>query len=216
MNKTMRMIKNYLDIVCKDAKCELNYQTPYQLLVAVILSAQCTDKRVNIVTGYLFKKAKNPFEMTKLNLEELENIIKPCGLYHAKAKAILEMSNDLIQKYNGNLPEKREELMKLRGVGRKTANVVLSNCFNGDEIAVDTHILRIAKRLNLVTDNATPYETEMALRKNTEPLTRTKTHHQLISFGRNICTARNPKCDICELKNICKYYKKSKKNIQNS
>ncbi len=210
--KKFDSIKNYLNKLFPNASCSLNFGTPYELLVAVMLSAQCTDKRVNLVTKSLFKLANTPEKMLKLGEENLKQIIRPCGFYNAKAKAIIETSADIINKYNGKLPQTLEELTTLRGVGRKTANVVIANAFGGQTIAVDTHVHRVSKRLGFASNNSTPYECEMNLLKIVPESERSKTHHQLIMFGREICKAIHPKCEICELKNICLYYKNKIKN----
>ncbi len=208
--KKFDRIKTYLNELFENASCSLNFSTPYELLVAVMLSAQCTDKRVNIVTKDLFKVANTPEKMLKLGEEKLKQIIHPCGFYNAKSKAIIETSGDIISKFNGKLPKTLEELTSLRGVGRKTANVVIANAFGGQTIAVDTHVHRVSKRLGLADENSTPYECEMSLLKIVPENERSKTHHQLIMFGREICKAIKPKCEICKLKDICLYYKNHK------
>ena len=215
--KKFEKIKNYLNELFPNASCALNFSTPYELLIAVMLSAQCTDKRVNIVTKDLFKIANTPQKMLKLGEEKLKNIIHPCGFYNAKSKAIIETSADLINKFNGEVPKTMEELTTLRGVGRKTANVVIANAFGGQTIAVDTHVHRVSKRLGLASENSTPYECEMSLLKIVPYEERTLTHHQIILFGREICKAIHPKCEICKLKDICLFYKnKRRKNEKNS
>ena len=180
------------------------------MLVAVILSAQCTDKRVNIVTKDLFKIANVPEQMISLGESKLKEIIYPCGFYNNKAKSIISMSKELIKKFNGVVPATLEELTCLDGVGRKTANVVMSVAFNKQTIAVDTHVHRVSKRLGLTKQNSTPLNCEMDLLKIIPQNKQSKFHHQTIWFGRDICKAQNPKCEICELKNICNYYKNKK------
>ncbi len=205
--KKFEKIKAYLNELYPNASCALNFSTPYELLVAVMLSAQCTDKRVNIVTKDLFKIANTPQKMLKLGETKLKQIIHPCGFYNAKSKAIIETSADLINKFNGEVPKTLEELTTLRGVGRKTANVVIANAYGGQTIAVDTHVHRVSKRLGLASENSTPYECEMSLLKIVPYSERSLTHHQIILFGREICKAIRPKCEICKLKDICLFYK---------
>lgn len=200
-------ILSYFDELFPDADCALNFSTPYELLIAVILSAQCTDKRVNVVTNDLFKEANTPEKMLQLGEEKLKQIIFPCGFYNNKAKAILKTSKDLIERFDGNVPSDLETLTTLDGVGRKTANVVIANAFGGQTIAVDTHVHRVSKRLGLTKDNSTPYQCEMDLLKIVPYDKRSKFHHQMILFGRNICKAIKPNCEICKLKDVCKYYK---------
>lgn len=204
-------ILSYFDELFPDADCALNFSTPYELLIAVILSAQCTDKRVNVVTKDLFKEANTPEKMLQLGEEKLKQIIFPCGFYNNKAKAILKTSKDLIERFDGNVPSDLETLTTLDGVGRKTANAVIANAFGGQTIAVDTHVHRVSKRLGLTKDNSTPYQCEMDLLKIVPYDKRSKFHHQMILFGRNICKAIKPNCEICKLKDVCKYYK----NINN-
>lgn len=205
--KKLEKIIDYFDRLFPEPACALDFASAYELLVAVILSAQCTDKRVNIVTKDLFKLASTPQQMLNLGIDKLKTVIYPCGFYNAKSKAIIETSEDIIKKFNGEVPSSLEDLTTLRGVGRKTANVVIANAFNGQTIAVDTHVHRISKRLDLTSENSTPYQCEMDLLKIVPKDNRSKFHHQMILFGRNICKAIKPNCDICELKDICKYHK---------
>ena len=196
-----------LDKIFPEPKCELEYNSVYQLLVAVILSAQCTDKRVNIVTKELFKNYDTPEKMLTLTQEELEDKIHSCGFYHNMAKNILSMSKDLIEKFDGKVPMDIEKMQSLAGVGRKTANVVYSEAFKGDAIAVDTHVLRVSNRLGFVkTEN--PYKCELALMELFDKSRWGKLHLQLVHFGRYICKAINPKCDECPFIKICNYYAK--------
>lgn len=198
---------SYFDELYPNPKCALNFSSPYELLVAVILSAQCTDKRVNIVTTTLFKLANTPEKMLALGKDNLKEIIFPCGFYNNKSTAIIETSEDLIKRFNSQVPSTLTELTSLRGVGRKTANVVIANAFGGQTIAVDTHVHRVSKRLGLAKQNSTPFDCEMSLVKIVPFERRSKFHHQTIWFGRTICKAINPNCEICKLKDICKYYK---------
>jgi len=181
---------------------ELKFDSVFELLVAVILSAQCTDKRVNQVTQILFPIANTPQKILELGQLELEKIIKPCGYYHAKAKHIIATSKMLLENYGGEVPADFEELVKLPGVGRKTANVVTSVAFKNPAIAVDTHVFRLANRLKLATGK-TPLEVEVGLQKIIPREKWSDAHHWLIWHGREICKARNPKCADCPLKNVC-------------
>ena len=201
---------NYLEKLFKEAKTELNFSTPFETLVAVILSAQCTDKRVNEVTSVLFKKYNTPKDFAKLKQEQLEKMIYSLGFYHNKAKNIIKMSNQLLNDYGGELPKSSIELQKLAGVGRKTANVVSSIIFNENVMGVDTHIFRVLNRIGLTCQN-TPEKTEKEFSKKYPTYLNHDAHYRLVLFGRYHCTARSPKCSECELRSICKYYKKGDK-----
>lgn len=203
MNTEDKEIYDALVRMHPDAQCELNFETPFQLLVAVILSAQCTDKRVNAVTKDLFKKAPTAEDFVKMPVEDLEREIFSCGFYHSKARAVKEMSASVVEL--GGVPETREELMKLRGVGRKTANVVTAVAFNANAIAVDTHVFRVANRIGLVAAK-TPEETERQLTARFDEELWNRLHHLLIFHGRYTCKAQKPDCEACELKKHCKYY----------
>lgn len=209
MKKIDRII-SYFDELYPNPKCALNFNNAYELLVAVVLSAQCTDKRVNQVTPALFQAAPTPQKMVELGEEKVKKYIYTCGFYNAKSKALISLSEDIVGKYNGVVPSTMEELTSLRGVGRKTANVVIANAFGGQTIAVDTHVHRVSKRLGLADKNSTPLECEMSLLKIIPYKKRTKFHHQTIWFGREICEAKKPKCEICKLKDICEFYKNKK------
>ena len=206
--KKVEKIISYFDELFPNPKCALNFSSNYELLVAVILSAQCTDARVNIVTEKLFSLANTPEKMLKLGKDKLKEIIFPCGFYNNKSTAIIQTSEDLVNRFNSTVPSTLDELTSLRGVGRKTANVVIANAFNGQTIAVDTHVHRVSKRLGLTKQNSTPFECEKDLLKIVPFELRSKFHHQTIWFGRTICKARKPLCDECKLKDICPYYKK--------
>lgn len=184
--------------------CELNYTSDYELLVAVILSAQCTDKRVNIVTSELFKEYNTPSKMLELSQEELEEKIHSCGFFHNKAKNILSMSKSLLDKFNGQVPGDLDELQTLAGVGRKTANVVYSEFFKKDAIAVDTHVLRVSNRLGIVSTK-NPLVCEKALMKYFDSKEWGKLHLQMVHFGRYICKSQRPICEKCPFTKICKY-----------
>ena len=209
MEKVTKILA-YFDELHPDPKCALNFSNNYELLVAVILSAQCTDERVNKVTPLLFKLANSPEKMISLGEEKIKQIIYPCGFYNNKTKSILAMSNDLVKKFNGQVPSTMEELTSLAGVGRKTANVVIGVAFGGQTIAVDTHVHRVSKRLDLTTQNSTPDKCEQDLLKIIPNNRRTKFHHQAIWFGRLTCKAQKPLCETCKLNDICKYYKRKK------
>lgn len=198
---------SYFDELYPNPKCALNFSSTYELLIAVILSAQCTDVRVNVVTKTLFDMANTPEKMVALGKDKLKKIIFPCGFYNNKSKAIIETSEDLIKRFNSQVPSSLEELTSLRGVGRKTANVVIANAFNGQTIAVDTHVHRVSKRLGLTKQESSPYECEQNLIKIVPFERRSKFHHQAIWFGRIVCKARKPECEDCKLKDICCYYK---------
>lgn len=203
-------VLSYFEELYPEPKCALNFSSPYELLIAVMLSAQCTDKRVNQVTEILFKKANTPFEMLKLGEDKIKQIIFPCGFYNNKTKSIINTSKDLIEKFNGEVPSSMEDLTSLAGVGRKTANVVIANAFNGQTIAVDTHVHRISKRLGLAKQSSTPLDCEKSLLKIVPENKRTKFHHQAIWFGREHCKAIKPICESCKLKDICKHFKNKK------
>ena len=195
-------IETYLDKLFPNPKCELNYNKDYELLLATMLSAQTTDKRVNMVTEILFKKYPDLNTLSKAKVEDIIEIIRPIGTFNKKATNVIEIAKQL--KKEGKVPNDRKYLEKLPGVGRKTTNVVLSNLFNEPCIAVDTHVSRVSKRLNLVaeTDDVNTIEEKLTKKFPKENLS--KLHHQLVLFGRYYCTARNPKCKECKLKEICK------------
>ena len=193
-----------------EAKCELNYSNPYELLIAVILSAQCTDKRVNAVTPKLFEFCNDPEKMSKLGVDELIPYIRSCGFYNNKAKSIIECSKALVENYQGVVPSDRDKLQSLVGVGRKTANVVYSEAFGGNAIAVDTHVFRVSNRLGLV-NATTPEQTEKQLNEVIPEEYWSKMHHLLIFLGRYVFKAIKPACGECNLKDLCKFYKNNNK-----
>ncbi|SHH94933.1 endonuclease III [Sporanaerobacter acetigenes] len=206
--KQVKEVLNILEELYPHAKAELNFSNPFELLIATILSAQCTDVRVNKVTQKLFKEYKTPEDYLKLSEEELGEKIRSCGFYNNKSKNILGTCEMLVKEYGGNVPDTREELMKLPGVGRKTANVVLSNAFSKDAIAVDTHVFRVSNRIGLSnSDNV--LDTEKDLMRNIEKSMWSKAHHLLIFHGRRICKARKPLCEKCPLDSYCIYYKEN-------
>lgn len=190
-----------------DARPALKYTSPYELLIAVILSAQCTDERVNKVTAELFKKHNTPQDMLKLTQTELERYIFSCGFYRAKAAHILSASKDICEKFGGEVPSDFDELKSLAGVGQKTANVVWSVAFGGDAIAVDTHVFRVSNRLGLA-NAPTPEKTEQQLKEVIPKSDWSKAHHWLIYHGRRVCHSRKPDCENCTLKEGCKYFNK--------
>ena len=191
-----------LSEVYHDDGTMLHFTSPFTLLVAVILSAQCTDKRVNVITGRIFPRLASPEKMGALRQEELENEIRDCGLYKAKAKNLLGMCHMLIENYGSEVPEDFDELVKLPGVGRKTANVVRSVAWGYPAIAVDTHVFRVANRLKLAV-GTTPIEVEKGLMKAIPKKDWSAAHHWLIWHGRRVCMARKPACETCFLSDIC-------------
>ncbi len=189
-----------------DAKSELVFNSPYQLLVAVILSAQCTDKRVNAVTPALFAQADTPDKMAALPLERIEELIHSCGFYHSKATYLKEMSQDLLDRFGGKVPNDLKSLQSLKGVGRKTANVVYAVAFGGQAIAVDTHVFRVSNRLGIV-NAANVLETEKQLMRAIPSEKWADSHHYILLHGRYVCKSQNPNCSACSVKEYCKYYK---------
>ena len=202
MNKSIaKNVVNILALNFKD-KPALNFTTPYELLVAVILSAQCTDERVNKITAELFKEYNTPQKMITLSSEELGKKIFSCGLYKSKAEHIISASKDIIERFNGEVPKTQEELQTLAGVGRKTANVVYSVAMGGDAIAVDTHVFRVSNRIGLVKENDV-LKTEKSLMKILDKSDWSRAHHYLIYLGRSYCSARKPDCDNCPISKLC-------------
>jgi endonuclease-3 len=195
------------------AETELHYSNPYELLVAVILSAQCTDKRVNMVTPTLFKAYPKPEILANTTPEEVFEKIKSISYPNNKAKHLVGMAKMLVNDFKGIVPSEVSELQKLPGVGRKTANVIASVVYEKPTLAVDTHVFRVSARLGLTTNAKTPLETEKQLLKYIPESKVAIAHHWLILHGRYVCIARNPKCDICDLKTYCKYFlQKSRKS----
>jgi endonuclease-3 len=194
-----------------NAETELTYSNPYELIVAVVLSAQCTDKRVNMTTPALFKKYPDAKSLSKATVEDVFNLIRSISYPNNKAKHLVGLGQLLMSQFKGVVPSKVEDLVLLPGVGRKTANVVASVVFNQPKMAVDTHVFRLSARIGLTTNATTPLETEKQLVKHIPEELIHIAHHWLILHGRYVCTARNPKCDICELKTACKSFKKLSK-----
>jgi endonuclease-3 len=203
--KNTRIILEKLRRLYPDAKCGLDYGSPFELLIATILSAQCTDKRVNLITPALFARAPSPEKMLGLGPRGLAEAIKTCGLYQSKSKNILAACKILLEEFGGQVPRKMEDLIRLPGVGRKTANVVLSNAFAVPAIAVDTHVFRVSQRLGLAKGK-TPHQIELQLMKAIPKRNWGEAHHLLIHHGRNLCRARNPLCERCPLQKQCLYY----------
>lgn len=200
-------MRHVLDIIADmfpDAHCELNHSNPFELTIAVLLSAQCTDETVNKVTVSLFQKYKRPEDYLSVPLEELEQDIRRIGLFRSKASNIQKLCRIVIDKFDGEVPESHEGLIELPGVGRKTANVVMSNAFGVPAIAVDTHVDRVSKRLGFAKPDDTVLEVEKKLMKLVPREEWTLTHHRLIFFGRYHCKAQSPQCPVCPLLNLCK------------
>lgn len=204
--KEVGRVLDVLKELYPEAVSELNYSNHFELLVAVILSAQCTDKRVNQVTEGLFKAFKTPKDFLELSVEELGAWIKSCGFYNVKSKNILETCRILVEEYGGEIPTDRDRLMELPGVGRKTANVIVSNVFGEPAIAVDTHVFRVSNRLGLAAAKNVK-ATEMQLMKRIPRSLWSEAHHWIIYHGRRVCKARRPLCTSCPLKNWCLYFK---------
>lgn len=192
------------------AETELHYENPYQLMVAVILSAQCTDKRVNIITPAFFEQFPNPESLARVEVADVFELIKTCSYPNNKANHLSGMAKLLLSEFGGIVPEDIDDLQKLPGVGRKTANVILSVVFNKPAMAVDTHVFRVSARLGLTTNSKTPLETEKQLVKYIPDEIIPLAHHWLILHGRYVCLARKPKCSECGLTEWCKYYVKKK------
>lgn len=200
-----------LDLIIPNPICELNYNKDYELLIAVMLSAQTTDKRVNMVTEVLFNKYPTLNDLKDACKEDIISIIKPIGTYHKKADNVIQIATILLKKSNGIVPNDRDFLETLPGVGRKTANVVLSNLYGTNCIAVDTHVNRVSIRLGIANDNDDVLTVEKKLNKLFSKHDLGRLHHQLVLFGRYYCKAKKPMCDDCKLKDICKYQKISNK-----
>jgi len=208
MTKKQRyqFVINYFSEHMPEAETELLYDSPYQLLVAVILSAQCTDVRVNMTTPAIFRKYPTPQKLAAATFDELFPLIRSISYPNNKTKHLIGMANMLIDKFHGEVPMTVDELVQLPGVGRKTANVVTSVVEGQPNMAVDTHVFRVSARIGLTTNATTPLATEKQLVQNIPTELIHKAHHWLILHGRYVCIARNPKCDICGLKEACKYW----------
>lgn len=201
---------NALEEIYPDASCALKYNHPYELMIAARLSAQCTDARVNIVTETLFKKYPTIEAFAQAEQSELEAVIKPCGLFKTKAKSIKEMANQLINNFNGQVPDNMDDLLTLSGIGRKTANLLMGDIWGKPAIVTDTHFIRITGRLGL-TSNTEPQKVEKDLLKLIPPERSSDFCHRIVQFGRDVCKARKPLCQECVCRNFCKFYEKNKK-----
>lgn len=211
ITKDFNKIFDKLALMHKGADCQLNYNTPFELLVAVILSAQCTDKRVNMITDKLFKVYNKPEQLATLTIDELKPYIFSCGFYNNKGNNIIKMSKSLMDKHNGQVPSTMEELVSLEGVGRKTASVVLTVAFGIPAMPVDTHVFRVSRRLGLAS-SSNPEGVEKELCNLAEKDKWNNLHHYLIFHGRYICHSRKPDCQKCLLREECNYYNEYIKN----
>jgi len=196
LREKANMVCDTLEKLYPQAVCSLVYSTPYELLIATRLSAQCTDARVNVVTRELFSKYPTLEAIAGAELSDVERIVHPCGLYKTKAKDILSIANDLINRFGGEVPDNMEDLTSLSGVGRKTANLILGDIYHKPAIVCDTHCIRITNRLGL-SDTKDPYKCELQLKEVLDPEKSSDLCHRLVLFGRDVCTARSPKCDEC-------------------
>jgi endonuclease-3 len=205
-SEKIALVADVLSKKIPSPRTELLYDTPFQLLIATLLAAQCTDKRVNMVTPQLFKDYPDAHALSQLSLEEVKEKIKSINFFNNKAKHIVALCKTLVEKYGGEVPQTLEELTALAGVGRKTAHVVMSNAFGKPVLAVDTHVFRVSNRLGLVkADNVLDAETQ--LMKNLKPEQVSDFHHYLILHGRYTCKAKSPDCHLCELTRVCSYCK---------
>ncbi len=209
--ENINFIFEYLNELFPNPKCELKYNSPFEMLIAVILSAQCTDKRVNEITPLLFKKYPTPYELSQARIEDVENIIRPLGFFRNKSKSIINCAKQLVELYDGQVPNDVDKLQKLSGVGRKTANVVTAEVFGANNIGVDTHVFRVSHRLDL-SQGKTPYEVEQDLVKQLQGRQMNIDHFLLVLFGRYQCKAVKPNCAECKLQNVCRFYKDKHKN----
>lgn len=210
-SEKFKFIINYFQEHQPDASSELHYQNPYQLLVAVILSAQCTDKRVNIITPPLFEQFPTVYDLANASVEEIFSFIKSCSYPNNKSKSLSGMAKGVVSLFNGEIPNDVDDLQKLPGVGRKTANVISSVIFNQPSMAVDTHVFRVSHCLGLVLKNAkTPLLVEQQLIKHIPEELIPRAHHWLILHGRYVCIARKPKCENCPFTHICNFFKTTK------
>lgn len=216
----MRVAERYARVVERfrrempEAATELNFENPYQLLVAVILSAQCTDKRVNLITPALFEAFPTAYDLANATAEEVFELIKSCSYPNNKTRSLLGMARKLVDDFGGQVPDSHEALMSLPGVGRKTANVVLSVIYGQPTMAVDTHVFRVAERLGLTTKSKNPLTTEKTLTENIDVADIPLAHHWLILHGRYVCKARNPQCEGCFLRDVCRAYPRFRREAE--
>ena len=208
--KDSKEVLNILRKTYPEATCSLDFETPFQIVIAVMLSAQCTDERVNKTTPLLFKDYGTPEKLSKIDIKKLEDIIHPCGFYKNKAKNALECSKVLVEKYGGKVPNNMEDLMSLPGIGRKSANVIMLEAFsNAQGIAVDTHCKRISNKIGF-SKESDPEKIEQDLLKTFDKKDWVDVNHLFVWHGRYTCIARNPKCESCTIKKYCNEYKKNK------
>lgn len=204
-------ITEYFEKERPDAQSELDYRNAYELLVAVILSAQCTDKRVNMVTPPLFEAYPDAAALSQATTDDVYELIKSISYPRNKSKHLVGMAQTLVTQFHGVVPDNTDDLQKLPGVGRKTANVIAAVIFNKPAFAVDTHVFRVANRIGLTNNSKTPLETELELTKHFPPEKIPLAHHWILLHGRYVCTARNPKCHECEISNVCDFFMKKEK-----
>ena len=207
MNKKNQQIINFLEETYPNVGCALNYSKDYELVIAVMLSAQTTDKAVNTVTEVLFSRYDTLEKLANADLEDIEKIIMKIGMYKVKAKNVIGIAEKILNDFTGKLPDDKELLQTLPGVGNKTAGVIRCEIFKIPDLPVDTHILRIARRLKYRKETDGPFETEQILKKSYPKERWIRLHHQLIHFGRDICLARNPKCEKCKITGFCRDFK---------
>ncbi len=205
-----RTVIEYFSVNRPDPGTELKYTGPYQLVVAVILSAQCTDKRVNIITRDFFREFPGPGDLAKASEERVYRLIRSCSYPNNKTKHLIGMAKVLVRDFNGEIVPDVEQLQKLPGIGRKSANVIASVIYNMPVMPVDTHVFRVSSRIGLTTGAKTPLQAEKQLVRHFPEKIISRAHHWLILHGRYVCAARNPKCDACGLKTICRYYHRTK------
>ena len=207
LNEKCRKIINILKKIYPDPRCTLNYNNAFELLVSTRLAAQCTDKRVNLTTPKLFSKYPDVYTMATANLEDVEKIIKPCGFFKTKARDIINLSKNIAENFDGKVPDSMEKLTSLPGIGRKTANVILAEIFHKPAIIVDTHFMRITRKLGF-HDLKDATKIEFLMKKIVPENESANFSHRLVAHGREICKAVNPKCNLCDIKNFCEKYKK--------
>jgi endonuclease III len=207
LSQKYQFIIDYFSKNNPDAASELIYDSPYQLLVAVVLSAQCTDKRVNLITPYFYQKYPTVEDLASASESDILDLIKSCSYPNNKTKHLMGLSQKIVADFNGIVPDNLNDLIQLPGVGRKTANVILSVIYNQPAMAVDTHVFRVSNRLGIVENSKNPFETETQLTMHFPPEIVPVAHHWLILHGRYVCMARSPKCAECRISSICDYYK---------